>query len=196
MSKADAAKTQPDDADKGTSITTPSTSKRGVSQATLSIVGDISVAATGSIGRTAPAPGAARWLLLLGFFLLVYVATCLVTLFSFKRDPWVRAFLTPLFSVLVATAAFGWSQRWKFRAKSESFKLKVRQNALGSLSHEASSAANAVRANLTGFRLAHPQAAQSEFLSAIELATARIDKALQKSNGLLALQDKEGTGSV
>jgi hypothetical protein len=190
MSKPDVAKPQPDDGDKGTLVPTQLLPKREISQGTLSTVADISVAATESIGHAAAAPGATRWFPILGFILLVYVATCLVTLLSFKRDPWVRAFLTPLFPVLIATAAFRWRQGWKFRAKGESFKLKAQQNALGSLSHEASSAANAIRANLVGFRLAYPQAAQSEFLGAIELATARIDKALQKANGLLTLNGK------
>ena len=71
---------------------------------------------------------------------------------------------------------------WKLRAKHQSFILKVWQNAHGSLSHEATSAANAIRANLTGFRLANPQGPPSEHLSAIEAATARIGKALQKAN--------------
>jgi len=184
------AKNQPDDGDERTLVPTPSLPKREISQVTLSTLGDISMAATDSVGRAADAPRATRWFPILGFFLLMYVATCLVTLFSFKRDPWVRAFLTPLFPVLIATAAFWWRQRWKFRAKGERFKLKVWQNALGSLSHEATSAANAIRANLAGFRLANPQAAPSELLSAIAHATARIDKALQKSNGLLTLKGK------
>jgi hypothetical protein len=190
MIKEDVAKAQPDDGDKATLVPTQSLPKRETSQATLSTVGDISLAAADSIGHARAAPHATRWFPILGFFLLVYVATCLVTSFSFKGAPWVRAFLTPLFSALLATAAFCWGQRWKFRAKGESFKLKAQQNALGSLSHEASSAANAIRANLAGFRLAHPQTAQSEHLSAIELATARIGKALQKANGLLTLKDK------
>ncbi|MGD0458458.1 MAG: hypothetical protein ABSC21_12035 [Terriglobia bacterium] len=190
MSKAEVAKNQPDDGDERTLVPTPSLPKREISQVTLSTLGDISMAATDSVGRAADAPRATRWFPILGFFLLMYVATCLVTLFSFKRDPWVRAFLTPLFPVLIATAAFWWRQRWKFRAKGERFKLKVWQNALGSLSHEATSAANAIRANLAGFRLANPQAAPSELLSAIAHATARIDKALQKSNGLLTLKGK------
>jgi len=190
MSKAEVAKNQPDNGDERTLVPTRSLPKRENSQVTLSTLGDISMAATDSVGRVADAPRATRWFPILGFFLLLYVATCLVTLFSFKRDPWVRAFLTPLFPVLIATAAFWWRQRWKFRAKGERFKLKVWQNALGSLSHEATSAANAIRANLTGFRLANPQAAQSELLSAIAQATARIDKALQRSNGLFTLKGK------
>jgi hypothetical protein len=190
MNKAEVAKEQPDDGDGWTLVPTHSPPRREISQTTLSTLGDISMAATDSVGRVADAPRAARWFPILGFFLLLYVATCLVTLFSFQRDPWVRAFLTPLFPVLIATAAFCWRQRWKFRAKGERFKSKVWQNALGSLSHEATSAANAIRANLAGFRLANPQAAQSELLSAIAQATARIDKALQKSNGLLTLKGK------
>jgi hypothetical protein len=49
---------------------------------------------------------------------------------------------------------------------------------------------HAMRANLTGFCLAHPQASQSELLNAMERATARIDKAVQKSNALLIQKDK------
>jgi hypothetical protein len=190
MTKSDTAKIQPDDGDVGALVPTPPLPKREISQVTLSTLGDISVAATDSIGRATAAPRATRWFPILGFFLLVYVASCLVALYSFQRDPWVRAFLTPLFSVLVATAAFWWRQRWKLRARGERFKSKVWQNALGSLSHEATSAANAIRANLTGFRLAHPQASQSELLNAVERATTRIDKAVQKSNGLLPLKGK------
>jgi hypothetical protein len=191
MSKAEVAKNQPDDGDGRASTLTQSLPKREISQVTLSTLGDISMAAIDSVvGRAADAPRATRWLTILGFFLLVYVATCLVTLFSFQREPWVRAFLTPLFPVLIATAAFWWGQRWKFRAKGERFKSEVWQNALGSLSHEATSAANAICANLTGFRLANPEASPSELLSAIAHATARIDKALQKSNALFTLKGK------
>ena len=190
MRKADVAKNQPDDGEVAILVPSQSPPKREISQATLSTLGDLSVAATDSTDRAAAAPGATRWFPILGFFLFVYVATCLATLFSFKRDPWVRAFMTPLFPALVATAAFWWRQMWKFRARGERFKSKVWQNALGSLSHEATSAANAIRANLSGFRLAHPQASQSELLSAIERATVRIDKALQKSNDLLTLKGK------
>jgi hypothetical protein len=118
--------------------------------------------------------------------LLVYVATCLVTLFSFKRDPWIRAFVVPIFPALIATVAFGFRQSWKFRARRASLKAKVWQNSLGSLSHEATSGSNAIRANMAGFRLANPQNSQPELLGAIELATARIEKALQKANDLLA----------
>jgi hypothetical protein len=190
MTKSDVAKIQPDDGDVGALVPTSPLPKREISQVTLSTLGDISVAATDSIGRVTAAPRTTRWFPILGFFLLVYVASCLVTLFSFTSDPWVRAFLMPLFPALVATAAFWWRQRWKLRAMGERFESKVWQNALGSLSHETTSAANAIRANLTGFRLAQPQASQSELLNAVERATARIDKAVQKSNGLLTSRSK------
>jgi hypothetical protein len=98
--------------------------------------------------------------------------------------------LTPLFPVLIATTAFWWRQRWKFRARGERFKSKEWQNALGSLCHEATSAANAIRANLAGFRLGNPQASQSELLGAMERATARIDKAVQRAIGLLTSKGK------
>jgi hypothetical protein len=191
MTKPDVAKIQPDDGDMGTMVPTPSLPKREISQVTLSTLGDLSLAATDSIGRATAAPRGPRWFPIIGFFLCVYVASCLVALYSFQRDLWVRTFFTPLFPVLVATAAFWWRQRWKFQARDERFESKVWQNALGSLSHEATSAANAIRANLAGFHLANPQASESQLLGAIELATARIDKAVQKSNDLLTLKAKE-----
>lgn len=187
MVKPELARNQPNDGD---SPTQP-LPKREPSQATLSTVGDITVAATDSIGHLADAPRATRWFPILAFFLLMYVATCLAILFSFKREPWIRAFLTPLFPVLLATAVFWWRQVWKFRAKRASLKLSTLENSLGSLSHEATSGSNAIRANLAGFRLANPQTSQPEFLAAIELATVRIDKALQKSNALLTPRNTE-----
>lgn len=93
MVKPELARNQPNDGD---SPTQP-LPKREPSQATLSTVGDITVAATDSIGHLADAPRATRWFPILAFFLLMYVATCLAILFSFKREPWIRAFLTPLF---------------------------------------------------------------------------------------------------
>jgi hypothetical protein len=131
MSKAEVAKNQPDDGDAGTLVPTQSPPKREISQVTLSTLGDLSVAATDSIDRAAGAPRATRWFPILGFFLFVYVATWLVTLFSFKRHPWLRAFLTPFFPVLVATAAFWERQRWRFRAKGERLKSKAWQESSG-----------------------------------------------------------------
>jgi hypothetical protein len=190
MTKPDVAKMQRDDGDAGTLVPSPQLPKRETSQATLSALGDLSVAATDSIDRAAAAPRATRWSPILGFFLVVYVTSCLVALYSFERAPWIRVFLTPLFPVLVATVAFWRRQQWQSRVRGQRLESRVWQNALGSLSHEATSAANAIRANLTGFRLAHPQASQSELLSAMERATARIDKAVQKSNAFLILKGK------
>jgi hypothetical protein len=184
MDKVGEVKNQPDDGDLGVVLPAQSLPKRENSQAALSTLGDLSVAAANSIDRAA-APRPVRWFSILGFFFLVYLAICLVTLFSFRSDPWVRAFLTPLFPVLIATAAFWWRQRWKFRARGEQARSKQWQAALGSLSHEATSAANAIRANLAGFCLANPQTSQSEYLIAMERATTRIDRAVQKANGLL-----------
>jgi hypothetical protein len=88
----------------------------------------------------------------------------------------------PIFPTLIATFAFWWQQRWKVRARRASFRLRASEEAIGSLRHEASSAANAIQANLTGLRLADPQVSESEHLRAIELATARIGNAVQNSN--------------
>ena len=167
MNKPDVATIRPDDGEAGVLAPTPPPRKLAISQTTLSTVGDLSVAATDSMGRVTDAPHATRWFPVVAFFLVLYVATCVVTVFSFQRDSWFRAFFAPLLPVLVATATFWWRQRWKLRAKSVRLNS---ENALGSLSHEASSAANAIRANLSGFRLAHPQGPPSEPLNAIERA--------------------------
>lgn len=180
MSPAEAAKNQPDDGNERTSKTSQSTPKREVSQVTLSTIGDLSIAAENSIDRIVVARRATRWLSILGFLLLVYVAICLATLFSLKSTPVVRAFLMPIFPTLIATFAFWWRQRWKVRARRESLKLRASEEVLGSLRHEAASAADAIQANLTGLRLADPQVAKSEHLRAIELATARIGKVVRK----------------
>lgn len=179
MNEVKVAGIQPDD---GTGKTSPQVSERGVSQVTLSTVGDLSLAATDSLANKVPARLAARWLPTLAFLLLVYIVVCLATLFSFKSAPAVRAFLTPVFPALIAAFTFWWKQQWKRRARRANAKLRASQSALGSLSHEATSAANAIQANLTGFRLASPQTGSSEYLHAIDLATARIGNALQKSN--------------
>lgn len=185
MSQSKVVKNQPADGAERTSQGSQTPSKREVSQVTLSTIGDLSMAATNSIDRVNDARRPTCWLPILGFLLLVYIATCFATLYSLKSDPKVRAFLTPIFPAIIATLTFWWRQRWKLRARGASLKMRAWQNAFGSLSHEATSATNAIRANLTGFLLADPQASQSEHLRAIELATARIGNALQKSSEMV-----------
>ncbi len=152
-----------------------------VSQVTLSTIGDLSMAATSSADPHTREGRVQRWAAILVFLVVVYFAICLATLLSFKRDPLVRAFLIPLFPALIATAVFWWRQHWKLRAKRAALKSKTLKNAFGSLSHEVTCATNAIQANLKGFRLANQQVCESEYLQAIDTATARIGKALQKS---------------
>ena len=82
MSKAEVAKNQPDDGDGRTSL------QPQISRVTLLLGRHLngrdrfSQPRCGCGARNALVPNT-------GILLLMYVATCLVTLFSFKREPWV-----------------------------------------------------------------------------------------------------------
>jgi hypothetical protein len=168
--------------------------KREPGQVTLSTIGDVSVAAGEAMSQVSKTPQATRWWPILGFFCLAYLASGGLTVYFLRSDPWVRAFLVPLFPVLIATVAFWWRQRWKFRAKDREFKAKVCQGALVSLSHEAANAVNAIRANLTAFRLAHSQLANPEHLGEIESATKRIEAAVQQSQDPVSREGEKKAG--
>jgi hypothetical protein len=158
-----------------------SASTRDSSQATLSAIGDVSIAAADAVDRISAAPRKTRWLSILGFLLLVYIASCLVAIYTLKSAPWVRAFLAPLAPALIAVFVFWWRQIWKFRARDWKSREQARQNALNSLAHETANSANAIRANLTGFHEVNRQPAAAEHLEQIDRALARIDTALKKS---------------
>jgi hypothetical protein len=156
-------------------------SQPGQSQVTLSTIRDVSIAATNALGGTSTAPRWIRWLALLGFMILLYVASSLVTMCTLTSKPRIQAFYTPLFAVTVATLVFWRRQVWKFRLKDRKFQEKDRENALNSLAHETANGANAIRANLTAFREANPHAITDEHLQQVERALARIDAALEIS---------------
>jgi signal transduction histidine kinase len=158
-------------------------SKRVESQVTLSAIGDMSVAATEAVGRVAAAPRRTRWLPLIGFLLLVYIAGSLVAIYTLKSEPWVQAFVAPLPLVLIAALAFWRRQVWKFRARDWRFKEKIQQNALNSLAHETSNGVNAIRANLAGFSDADSLPSAAEHLKLVERSLERIDTALEKAIG-------------
>jgi hypothetical protein len=70
---------------------------------------------------------------------------------------------------------------WKFRAKNAKAKLKIWEDALESVGHEAINTVNAIRAQLVGFRIANPQVNYPEHLDIIEEETRRIDGVVQRS---------------
>ena len=155
-------------------------SKREASQVTLSAIGDVSVAATEAVSRVGATSTRTRWLPILSFLFLVYVAGSLTAIYAHNSKPWVQVFVAPLVLVLIAVLAFWRRQVWKFRLKDRRFQEKTRENALNSLAHEAANGANAIRANLTAFREANPHAITGEHLQQVERALARIDAALEK----------------
>ena len=158
-------------------------SKRMESQATLSAIGDVSVAATAAVGQVAAAPRRTRWLPILGFLLLVYILGSLVAICTLKSAPWARAFVAPLPLELIAALAFWRRQGWKFRAREWRFKARVQQDALNSLAHETANSLNAIRANLAGFSEADSLPAAAEHLKQVERALERIDAATEKAVG-------------
>jgi hypothetical protein len=162
--------------------------RRELSQVTLSAISDVSIAATDAVDHISAAPRKTRWLPILGFLLLVYVASSFVAIYTLQSKPRVRAFLTPLVPVLIAVTVFWRRQTWKFRSQGWKFKERARQNTLNSLAHEAANGVNAIRANLMGFREVNPQPAAAQRLEQVDRALARIDAALEKSIG--GSQDK------
>jgi len=158
-------------------------SKRDESQITLSAIGDVSVAATEAVGRVAAAPRKTRWLPLLAFMLLVYVAGGLVAIYTHKSAPWVQAFVAPLLLVMIAVFEFWRRQVWRFRARDWRFKEKAKQDALNSLAHETANGVNAIRANLAGFEEADSLPAAAAHLKQVEQTLERIDAALEKALG-------------
>lgn len=158
--------------------------KREPGQATLSILGDVSVVASETLSRVAEPSRTARWIPNLGFFFFAYLSSACVALYAFKMAPWIRVFMAPLYPVLLATLAFWWRQSWKLQAQERRFKLKVWQDALGSLLHETVSALNAIRANLIALRVSNPQIAAREHLQGVESACTRIAAAVKRSQDL------------
>jgi len=158
-------------------------SKRVESQATLSAIGDVSVAATEAVGRVAAAPRKTLWLPIFGFLLLAYIAGSLAAVYTHKSAPWVQTFVAPLVLVLIAALAFWRRQVWKFRARDWRYKEKVRQDALNSLAHETANGLNAIRANLAGFKETNSLPFAAEHLKQVEQSLGRIDAALEKAVG-------------
>ena len=171
-------------------------SQREASQVTLSAIGDVSVAATEAVGRVAAAPRKTRWLPILGFLLLVYIAGSWVAIYTHKSPPWVQAFVAPLLVVLIATLVFWRRQVWKFRARDWRFKQKVQQDALNSLAHETANGVNALRANLEGFKDASWLPTAAEHLKQVERSLGRIDAALEKAIGQSPSQPVSGSKSA
>jgi signal transduction histidine kinase len=158
-------------------------SKRGDSQVTLSAIGDVSVAATESVGQVASAPRRTHWLPILGFLVVVYVAGAWLAIYTLKSAPWVQAFVAPLPLALIAALVSWRRQAWKFRAREEKFKGKVQQDALNSLAHETSNGLNAIRANLSGFEESDSLPSAADHLKQVERSLERIGAALERAVG-------------
>jgi hypothetical protein len=154
---------------------------RETGQTTLSAIGDVSIAASEVVGRGSAAPRKTRWLTILSFLLLTYLASSLVAIYALKSAPWVQAFVTPLLPVLLAGVAFWRRQVWKFRARGWRLKEQDARNELNSLLHETANGLNAIRANLVGLGEASSVPPAAQHLKLVEQALARMDAALGKS---------------
>lgn len=179
MSELEVANTQ------STAVSPAAPKERPVAQATSATLADVP-AASEAISPAEKAPKATLWKPILVFFLFVYASSVAVAGLLGNAPSWVRLLLLPLFPVLCATTAFWWRQKWKFRAKDCKFKLKIWEDALDAVGHEAVNAVNAIRANLIGFRLANPQVNYPEHLEIIEEGASRIDSVVQKAQNPVA----------
>lgn len=174
----------------------PATSEQRTVQTTLSTIGDLGVASRDMFARGNEQRDSHGVLAVIVFFLLVYVLSVAVAGMTLRSSPLVRLLLMPLAPTVCALAAFLISRVWKCRALESKSHLKIWKEALESLAHEAANAANATRANLTGFLDAHPQFKQAEHLEEIEAAVRRIGVAVQDANDPVnRITRKPGDGS-
>jgi uncharacterized membrane protein len=155
-------------------------SRKEPTQVTLSVIGDVSVAASEAMGIS-EAPKAMTWRTSALFFILAYALSVGVGWLVLGEIPLSAIAIVALGPVILATVAFWRCRLWRFRAKTWKRQLEIMEEALFSLRYEAANAANAIRANLIGFRLANPQVLMPEHLDVIQMETERIDLVVQKS---------------
>jgi len=160
--------------------------KRESAQVTLSTIGDISVAAAEAAGNIRQASVRGRIAAMLAFGSLAYGLTAAVMYQVVRNGGNARWWLHALLPAFVASLAYLWGQRWKARAREERRKLKAWQNTLEAVSYEAANSANAVRAQLLGFRSANPQVNMPDHLREIETATQRIDAVVLRARDPLS----------
>ncbi|GBC78022.1 hypothetical protein HRbin08_01508 [bacterium HR08] len=158
----------------------PEGSRKEPTQVTLSVIGDVSVAASEAMGIS-EAPKAVTWRTSVLFFILAYALSVGVGWLVRSEAPLSTVAIVALGPVILATVVFWRCRLWRFRAKTWKRQLEIMEEALFSLRYEAANAANAIRANLIGFRLANPQVLMPEHLDVIQMETERIDLVVQKS---------------
>ncbi|GEM_PF-489286 len=161
-------------------------------QVTLSVIGDVSVAASEAMGIS-EAPKAVTWWTSLFFFLLAYAFSLGAGWLVRGETPLSTIALIALGPVILATVVFWRCRLWRFRAKTWKRELEIMEEALFSLRYEAANAANAIRANLIGFRLANPQVLMPEHLDVIQMETERIDLVVQKSQDPISWKGRKRT---
>jgi len=161
-------------------------------QVTLSVIGDVSVAASEAMGIS-EAPQAVTWRTSLFFFFLAYALSLGVGWLVREGTPLSTIALIALGPVILATAVFWRCRLWRFRAKTWKRELEIMEEALFSLRYEVANAANAIRANLIGFRLANPQVLMPEHLDVIHMETERIDLVVQKSQDPISWKGRKRT---
>src|SRR5574337_613343 len=103
MPEANPAKGRPDDGGSRAAAQQEMKTRQEVGQVTLSTIRDVSLAAREAVERAGEPSRRLRWLPVLGFFLLLYVASCWLALSWLKSALWMHVFLVPLLPVLVAT---------------------------------------------------------------------------------------------
>ncbi len=149
-------------------------------QVTFSVIGDVSVAASEAMGIS-DAPRVVTWRTSAFFFLFAYLLSLGAGWLVRGGASLSTIALIALGPVVLATIVFWRCRVWRFRARTWKRQLEIMEEALFSLRYEAANAANAIRAQLIGFRLANPQVLMPEHLDVIRMETERIDLVVQKS---------------
>ena len=142
--------------------------KRPESQATLSAIGDVTIAATAAVDQLPVATRKGRWLSLSAFLLFVYVIGSVVAVYTHQSAPWVQVLVGPLVLAAIALLAFWRRQAWKIRACDSRRREGVQLNVLYSLAHQAANSVNAIRANLKGIEDAESSESAAAHLRQVE----------------------------
>ena len=165
---------------------THSPGDRERSQRTISIIGDVSLAASDAVDRAGTAQARASWVALFLFVAGVYAGSIAAARFVVPTLTPRQYLLVPLLPTLCAALAFRLREHWKLRAGTRERKIKIWQEALDLLGHEAANGVNAVRANLMAFLQVQGDPAPSEHLRQIDDATRRIESAVRSSRDPVA----------
>lgn len=175
-------------------VTPPDHGERSVrtphpSNATLSTIRDLSVAASSAAEGNIHRPSSSSWIPLVLFFFAFEAVSAASARFLLPSLLWKEAVAVTFLPVFGATVLFWLRGRVKARARVAKTHANETEEALKSFGYEAANAVNAIRANLIGVTLAHPDNSATTYLNEVKQGVDRIEAAINRAEGALARFD-------